>query len=81
MSNDAITIGSKTTTGGEVTSGASGLKINGVMVALVGDIVKGVTSQGYVKCSELTKISTRYISRAYAKTPEICEQLVEDKSQ
>lgn len=38
MSNDAITIGSKTTTGGEVISGASGLKINGVMVALVGDI-------------------------------------------
>lgn len=37
MSNDAITIGSKTTTGGEVISGASGLKINGSMVALVGD--------------------------------------------
>lgn len=38
MSNDAITIGSKTTTGGEVISGASGLKINGAMIALVGDI-------------------------------------------
>ncbi|WP_233219099.1 PAAR domain-containing protein [Photobacterium sp. GB-27] len=38
MSNDVITVGSKTTTGGSVISGHGGVIINGQKVALVGDI-------------------------------------------
>ncbi|MBE8577869.1 PAAR domain-containing protein [Vibrio sp. OPT18] len=38
MSNDAITVGSKTTTGGVVISGNSGVVVNNQPVALVGDI-------------------------------------------
>ena len=38
MSNDVITIGSKTTTGGSVISGNGGVIINGQNVALIGDI-------------------------------------------
>ncbi|WP_408900974.1 PAAR domain-containing protein [Photobacterium piscicola] len=38
MSNDVITVGSKTTTGGAVISGHDGVVINGKKVALVGDI-------------------------------------------
>ena len=37
MSNDVITVGSKTTTGGSVISGHGGVIINGQKVALVGD--------------------------------------------
>ncbi|MCW8335633.1 PAAR domain-containing protein [Vibrio paucivorans] len=38
MSNDAITVGCKTTTGGVVISGNSGVKVNNQPIALVGDI-------------------------------------------
>ncbi len=38
MSNDAITVGSKTTTGGVVISGNSGVVVNNQPIALVGDI-------------------------------------------
>ncbi|WP_318463391.1 PAAR domain-containing protein [Photobacterium leiognathi] len=38
MSNDVITVGCKTTTGGTVISGNSGVRVNGKKIALVGDI-------------------------------------------
>lgn len=35
--------------------------------------------QGYVQCTDLTTAATRFTKKVYAKSPQICEQLVKEK--
>ncbi|MBF4323586.1 hypothetical protein EAY22_25735, partial [Vibrio anguillarum] len=37
--------------------------------------------ENYVECSELRTLSSRYSSRTYAISPELCQQSVDEKSQ
>lgn len=72
MNNDAITVGCKTTTGGEVISGNSGVVINNQPVALIGDTAtcncgsKSCRGQGLIVATSPRDIVVNGVSFAKA---------------
>ncbi|MGD8115645.1 PAAR domain-containing protein [Vibrio sp. TRT 29B02] len=72
MGNDAITVGCKTTTGGEVISGNSGVVINNRPVALIGDMAtctcgsKSCRGQGLIVATSPRDIVVNGVSFAKA---------------
>lgn len=57
------------------------LIVGSLLIALLlkSMIQSNIEKNGYVECSDLSKIATRYTSKTYTKTPEICAQLVANK--